>query len=80
MDWKIVKDTGLRGSVFYENISSSGADKEVADRYGLLGRLSYPLTISTAIALEYRFTYKDSNLFEKDYIQNVTSAIVNYSF
>ncbi len=79
-DWQIVKDTGLRGVVFYENLSSSGGNAEVADRYGLLGRLSYPLTISTMVALEYRFTYKDSNLFEKDYIQNVTSAIVSYSF
>ena len=80
VDWQIVKDTGLRGVVFYENLSSSGGNAEVADRYGLLGRLSYPLTISTMVALEYRFTYKDSNLFEKDYIQNVTSAIVSYSF
>ena len=80
VDWNIVKETGLRGIIFYENLKSSGLGGETADRYGMLGRLSYPLTISTMVALEYRFTYKDSDLFDKDYIQNVTSAIVSYSF
>ncbi len=80
MDWEIIKEMGLRGVVFYENLGSSGSGAELADRYGLLGRMSYPLTVSTMVALEYRMTYKDSNLFDKDYIQNVTSAILSYSF
>jgi uncharacterized protein (PEP-CTERM system associated) len=78
-------NTPLTGKsrIFYEHYTTSAPLDEIgekADRYGASIGLRYILTPSITLGLDYRYIYKDSNLPDLDYRQNLVLLSVYYNF
>lgn len=82
-DWKIMQNLTLDPSLFYEHYKTSepvGFTGETADRYGAAIGLRYVLTPSITLGLDYRYIYKNSNLSNLDYRQNLVLLSAYYNF
>jgi hypothetical protein len=79
--WNIIRDTLLSTEVFYEDADDSGGFfGEHLHRYGGAVTVGYQLTPHVTLGLRYQFTKKDSNIHERDYVQNRVSLDATYSF
>jgi hypothetical protein len=79
--WNVIRDTLLSTEVFYEDADDSGGFLgEHLHRYGGAVTLGYQLTPHVTLGLRYQFTKKDSNIPERDYVQNRVSLDATYSF
>ena len=67
-------------SLFYEHYETSGRFAEEGDRIGAALALRYHLTNSITLGLDYRFIWKDSNLPDADYYQNLAFLSLYYKF
>jgi len=82
-DWKITENLTLDPSLFYEHYKASAPvhqTGESADRYGISLGLRYILTPSITLGLDYRYIFKDSNLPNLDYRQNLVLLSAYYNF
>jgi opacity protein-like surface antigen len=79
-DWKIMEKLELGPSVFYEHYSTSGIGGETADRIGAAIGLRYHISNSLTLGLDYRYIWKDSNLPNLDYYQNLVFLSLYYKF
>jgi outer membrane protein assembly factor BamA len=84
--WRILRDLTLRTSVFYEHGQQSlgGPSQALAqeefDWYGGSLSLGYPLMKRLQASLNYRLTFRSSNLESpnRDYTQNVLGLLLTY--
>lgn len=82
-DWKIMDNLVLDPSIFYEHYTTSapiGTIGEKADRWGAAIGLRYILNPSITLGLDYRYVYKDSNLPDLSYRQNLVLLSLYYNF
>ena len=78
--FKGIAKTEIGPSVFYEHYETSGEFGEEADRWGAAIGIRHHLTNSLTLGLDYRFLYKDSNIPQADYYQNIAFLSVHYRF
>lgn len=67
-------------SVFYEHYETSGELGEEAERVGALIGARYYWTNSLTVGLDYRFLWKESNIENADYYQNLVFLSLYYKF
>lgn len=79
-DWKIMEKLEIGPSVFYEHYSTSGDLGEKADRIGAAIGLRYHISNSLTLGLDYRYIWKNSNLENLDYYQNLVFLSLYYKF
>ena len=80
-DWKnFFANTEFSPTFFYEHYETSGFGGEEADRFGAAIGIRYNLTNSITLGLDYRFIWKDSNLEDADYYQNLAFLSLYYKF
>ena len=82
-DWRITQNITLDPSLFYEHYTTSaplGDTGEKADRYGASIGVRYIVSASLTLGLDYRYVYKDSNLPDLDYRQNLVLLSLYYNF
>ncbi len=82
-DWRIRDNITFDPSVFYEHYTTSaptGQTGEKADRVGASIGLRYIVNPSLTLGLDYRYIYKDSNLPDLDYRQNLVLLSLYYNF
>jgi opacity protein-like surface antigen len=79
-DWKIMEKLEVGPTVFYEHYSTSGSLGETADRIGAAIGLRYHFTNSLTLGLDYRYIWKNSNLPDLDYYQNLIFLSLYYKF
>jgi hypothetical protein len=80
-DWRFMQDKMQFGpSFFYEYYETSGNDSEEAHRLGAAFGIRYHFSNSITLGLDYRYIYKDSNLDDQDYYQNLAFLSVYYKF
>lgn len=82
-DWKIRENITIDPSLFYEHYTTSapvGLTGEKADRMGASLGLRYIVNPSLTLGLDYRYVYKDSNLPDLDYRQNLVLLSLYYNF
>jgi hypothetical protein len=80
-DWKnFIANTEFSPSLFYEHFETSGTFAEEGDRVGTALALRYHLTNTITLGLDYRFIWKDSNLPDADYYQNLAFLSIYYKF
>lgn len=75
-----IQKTSVGPSVFYEYYESSGNFNEKASRVGAVLGIRHYLTNSITLGLDYRFTWKDSNIEGADYYQNLVFLSAYYKF
>lgn len=75
-----IRKVSIGPSVFYEHYETSGELGEKADRIGALIGARYYWTNSLTVGLDYRYLWKDSNLPEADYYQNLVFLSLYYKF
>lgn len=85
VQWKIIKDVGLRTGLTYEHGTQSsagglyGVAGEVYDQYaGDLG-ISYSPMKKVSVSLNYRLTLRSSDLALRAYNQDVVSLSITYT-
>lgn len=79
-DWKIAENTSLSAILFYEWYETSGAVSEEAERFGAAVGIHHIFTEHLTIGLDYRYLWKDSNLPDSDYRQNLGLLSLYYKF
>lgn len=79
-DWKVMEKLEIGPSIFYEHYTTSGSQGETADRIGAAIGLRYHFTNSLTLGLDYRYIWKDSNLPNLDYYQNLVFLSLYYKF
>src|SRR5262249_26775642 len=80
-DWKnFIANTEFSPSLFYEHFEKSGGFSEEGDRFGTALAFRYHLTNTITLGLDYRFIWKDSNLPDNDYYQNLAFLSLYYKF
>ncbi len=80
-DWRLMQEKVQFGpTVFYEYYESSGNFAEEAHRYGAALGIRYHFSNSITLGLDYRYIYKDSNLDNQDYYQNLAFVSLYYKF
>jgi len=79
-DWKVMEKLEVGPSIFYEHYSTSGSLGETADRIGAAIGLRYHFSNSLTLGLDYRYIWKDSNLENLDYYQNLVFLSLYYKF
>ena len=80
-DWKnFFANTEFSPSLFFEHYETSGLGGEDANRFGAALGIRYNLTNSITLGLDYRFIWKDSNLPNADYYQNLAFLSIYYKF
>jgi Putative beta-barrel porin 2 len=79
-DWSVMPSLVLSPTLFYEHYETSGEQSEAADRLGAAVGLRYILTPSVTMGVDYRFVYKDSDLEDADYRQNLVLLTLFYNF
>ena len=67
-------------TLFFEHYETSGFGGEDANRFGAALGIRYNLTNSITLGLDYRFIWKDSNLEDADYYQNLAFLSLYYKF
>ena len=79
-DWKCLPHTEFGPSVFYEYYTTSGPGGEDAYRIGAALGIRYHFSNSLTLGLDYRYLYKQSDLVNADYYQNLVFLSVYYKF
>ena len=80
-DWKnFFANTEFSPTLFFEHYETSGLGGEEANRFGAALGIRYNLTNSITLGLDYRFIWKDSNLEDADYYQNLAFLSLYYKF
>ena len=80
-DWKnFFANTEFSPTLFFEHYETSGFGGEEANRFGAALGVRYNLTNSITLGLDYRFIWKDSNLEDADYYQNLAFLSIYYKF
>jgi hypothetical protein len=79
-EWKAFEHCEIGPTLFYEYYTSSGFLGEEASRIGASIGIRYHLSNSLTLGLDYRYIYKDSNLENADYYQNLAFLSVYYKF
>jgi opacity protein-like surface antigen len=79
-DWKIMEKLELGPSVFYEHYSTSGDLGEKADRIGATIGLRYHIRNNLTLGLDYRYIWKNSNLPDLSYYQDLVFLSLYYKF
>lgn len=80
-DWRVMQDKIQLGpTFFYEYYESSGDFAEEAHRWGAAFGIRYHFSNSITLGLDYRYIYKDSNLDDQDYYQNLAFLSLYYKF
>ena len=79
-DWKVMEKMELGPSVFYEHFTTSGLQDEKADRIGATVGIRYHFTNSLTLGLDYRYIWKNSNLPDQNYYQDLVFLSLYYKF
>jgi predicted porin len=79
-EWKPFEHVEVGPSIFYEHYTTSGENGEEADRIGAALGVRYHFTKSLTLGLDYRYLWKDSNLEDADYYQNLALLSLYYKF
>jgi hypothetical protein len=79
-DWKLAEHTSLTPTLFYEYYETSGEPQEQAHRMGAAVGLHHILSEHMTVGLDYRFLWKDSNVPDADYYQNLALLSFYYKF
>ena len=79
-DWKIFQHAEFGPTLFVEHYETTGVDGENANRFGAALGLRYHFNNSLTVGLDYRYVYKDSNLVNADYYQNLALLSLYYKF
>ena len=79
-NFKGLRNTEIGPLIFYEHYATSGDFGEKADRWGAAIGIRHHLTNSITLGLDYRFLYKNSNLPNADYYQNIIFLSAYYRF
>jgi hypothetical protein len=80
-NWKnFFAKTDFSPTLFFEHYETSGFGSEEANRFGAALGIRYNLTNSITLGLDYRFIWKDSNLEDADYYQNLAFLSIYYKF
>ena len=79
-DWKIFQHAEFGPTLFYEHYETTGVDGENANRFGAALGLRYHFNNSLTVGLDYRYIYKDSNLVNANYYQNLALLSLYYKF
>jgi opacity protein-like surface antigen len=80
-DWRVMQDKIQIGpTFFYEYYEASGDIGEEAHRFGAAIGIRYHFSNSITLGLDYRYIYKDSNLPNNDYYQNLAFLSLYYKF
>ena len=66
--------------LFYEHYETSGNVGEKADRWGVAIAIRHHFSNNFTVGLDYRFLYKDSNVRDNDYYQNIAFLSLYYRF
>jgi hypothetical protein len=85
VNWTIIRDMTLNTSLFYEHGSQgagnvSGNLSETYDWYGGALALSYPVMKNLLVSLNYRLTFRSSDIAEQEYAQNVAGIKFSYQW
>jgi hypothetical protein len=79
-DWKVMEKLELGPSVFYEHYSTSGDLGEKADRIGATIGLRYHIRNNLTLGLDYRYIWKNSNMPDLSYYQDLVFLSIYYKF
>jgi opacity protein-like surface antigen len=79
-DWKVFQHAEFGPTLFYEHYETSGDNGETANRFGAALGLRYHFNNSLTLGLDYRYVYKDSNLDNANYYQNLALLSLYYKF
>lgn len=79
-DWKIGENTSLAPTLFWEYYETSGDVSEHAHRFGAALGIYHILSEHLTVGLDYRFLWKDSDLPDSDYYQNLALLSIYYKF
>lgn len=79
-DWKVMEKLEIGPTVFYEHYTTSGSLGERADRIGAAIGFRYHIRNNLTLGLDYRYIWKNSNLPDLDYYQNLVFLSVYYKF
>ena len=79
-DWNVGQNTTLSPGLFYEFYQTSGAIGEEAHRMGATLGVQHSFSAHLTLGLDYRFLWKDSNVPEADYYQNLALLSLYYQF
>jgi hypothetical protein len=79
-DWQIAENTSLSPTLFYEYYETSGAFSETGQRFGAGFGLNHILSEHLTLGLDYRFLWKDSDIPNADYYQNLGLLSIYYKF
>ena len=79
-DWKIMEKLELGPTVFYEHYTTSGDLGEKADRIGAAIGLRYHIRNNLTLGLDYRYIWKNSNLPDFSYYQDLVFLSLYYKF
>jgi hypothetical protein len=78
--YKGFRGTEIGPAIFYEFYEGSGGLSEEASRAGLLLGIRHHVTNALTLGLDYRFLWKDSNVEELSYYQNLVFVSVQSRF
>jgi hypothetical protein len=78
--YKGLRSTEIGPAIFYEFYKTSGGLDEEASRAGLLFSIRHHVTNALTLGLDYRFLWKDSNIENLSYYQNLIFVSVHYKF
>jgi len=79
-DWKVMEKMEVGPSIFYEHYTSSSPLDEKGDRIGATIGIRYHFTNSLTLGLDYRYLWKNTNLPDQDYYQNLVFLSLYYKF
>lgn len=78
--FKGLRNTEVGPLLFYEHYETSGNVGEKADRWGAAIAIRHHFSNNFTVGLDYRFLYKDSNVRDNDYYQNIAFLSLYYRF
>lgn len=90
-NWRMNSRLNPRGQIFYElgadsggsGLNAAGMPVSTAEDYGRYGigvGLDYTLSSKLTASLDYAFSHKDSNLFNRSYTSNIVTLGLRYDF
>ena len=79
-DWKAAPHVEVGPSLFYEYYTTSGDLGEKAYRIGAALGIRYHFNNSFTVGLDYRYLYKNSDLVDSSYYQNLVFLSAYYKF
>jgi hypothetical protein len=78
--WQVTPSLVIDPTAFYEHFEASDVSGEEADRWGAALAMRYILTPSITLGADYRYAFKDSNLPDSSYYQNLVLLSLYYNF